>query len=130
MSKHFYPAVFRQEDDGYSITFPDLEGCITEGDTIEEAYEMAVDAIGLYLQPKEGVFVFPGASNPKNITLSNDEFVVLIEFDELEYLKKHDAKAVKKTLTLPSWLNTKAEEAGINFSQTLQEALKDRLDCR
>ncbi len=130
MSKHFYPAVFRQEDDGYSITFPDLEGCITEGDTIEESYEMAVDAIGLYLQPKEGVFVFPTASNPKNITLSNDEFVVLIEFDELEYLKKHDAKAVKKTLTLPSWLNTKAEEAGINFSQTLQEALKDRLDCR
>lgn len=130
MSKRFYPAIFRQEPDGYSVSFPDLDGCFTEGDTLDEAYAMAIDAIGLYLQMSEGTFHFPAASNPKDISLSGDEFVVLIEFDEAEYLKRHDTRSVKKTLTIPSWLNTRAEEAGINFSQTLQEALKNQLDCR
>lgn len=130
MSKRFYPAVFRQEPDGYSVSFPDLDGCFTEGDTLDEAYAMAIEAIGLYLQMSEGTFRFPAASNPKDISLSKDEFVVLIEFDETEYLKRHDTRSVKKTLTIPSWLNTRAEEAGINFSQTLQEALKNQLDCR
>ena len=129
MSKRFYPAVFRQENDGYSVSFPDLNGCFTEGDTLDEAYAMAIDAIGLYLQMTDGSFRFPVASNPRDLSLANDEFVVLIEFDELDYLRKHDTKAVKKTLTIPSWLNAKAEEAGINFSQTLQEALKNQRNC-
>ena len=128
MSKYFYPAVFSQEDIGYSVYFPDLEGCFTEGDTLEEAYAMAIDAIGLYVQDEKNNFSFPASSNPKDITVGQNEFIVLIEFDELEYLKRHATKSVKKTLTIPSWLNTLAEEKNINFSNTLQNALMEQLN--
>ena len=127
MSKHFYPAVFTKEETGYSVRFPDLEGCFTEGDTIEEAYDMAVEAMGLYLKQSEGVFSFPKAQDVNNIKISANETVVLIEFDELEYMKKHNSRAVKKTLSIPQWLNTLAEQNNVNFSQVLQNALKEQL---
>jgi len=127
MSKHFYPAVFTKEETGYSVRFPDLEGCFTEGDTIEEAYDMAAEAMGLYLKQSEGVFSFPKAQDVNNIKTSANETVVLIEFDELEYMKKHNSRAVKKTLSIPQWLNTLAEQNNVNFSQVLQNALKEQL---
>ena len=101
MNKYFYPAVFTTEKNGYSVYFPDLEGCFTEGDTIEEAYEMAIDAIGLYTEVNENKFDYPKASNPKDIKLNDNEFLMLIEFNESEYVKKHSNKAVKKTITIP-----------------------------
>jgi predicted RNase H-like HicB family nuclease len=126
MTKHFYPAVFHQEDIGYSVFFPDLKGCNTEGDTLEESYEMAFDALGLYLEdvPESE---YPAKTNPKEIKLEENEFMAIIEFDVLSYKKKHGAKAVKKTLTIPSWLNELAEEKHISFSGLLQAALKDHL---
>ena len=127
MSKHYYPAIFTEESDGFSIRFPDLDGCFSEGDTLDEAYEMAFDAIGLFLQQKNGNFIFPKSSNPKDIKLEKNEFVALIEFDEMEYLTKHDNKAVKKTLTIPSWLNKQAENANAPFSRILQDGLKEFL---
>jgi len=126
MSRHFYPAVFHAENTGYSVIFPDLEGCFTEGDSINEAYEMAFDAIGLYMDENDN-FNFVKASDPQNIKLEKDEFIILIEFDEAEYRRKHDNRAVKKTLTIPSWLNNIAEKEGVNFSGLLQSALKEHL---
>ena len=123
MNKIYYPAVFTAEDVGFSVKFPDLPGCYTEGDTIEEAYEMSVSAIGLYSQTEGGEFNFPKASAPNEIKLNSDEVLVLIEFDPIEYLKKTGSKSVKKTLTIPAWLNAAALEKKINFSKTLQEAL-------
>lgn len=129
MSKHFYPAIFTKEDNGYSVRFPDLEGCFTEGDTLEEAYNMAVDAVGLYLEGDTvGAFNFPQTKELGDIKAAENETVVLIEFDEMEYLKKHSNKAIKKTLSIPQWLNTMAEQNNINFSQVLQSALKERLN--
>jgi predicted RNase H-like HicB family nuclease len=127
MSKYYYPAIFLEEDTGYSVRFPDLDGCFTEGDTLDEAYEMAFDAIGLYLQQQDGRFVFPKSSSPKQIRINDNEFVALVEFDEAEYLRKYDNKAVKKTLTIPSWLNHQAERANAPFSQILQQGLKEYL---
>jgi len=127
MSKYYYPAIFTEEDEGYSIHFPDLEGCFTEGDSLDEAYKMAFDAIGIFLQQQDGVFSFPMSSNPKDIKLNANEFIVLIKFDEMEYLKKHDNKAVKKTLTIPSWLNNQAENVNAPFSRILQDGLKEYL---
>lgn len=127
MSKHFYPAVFTKESTGYSVSFPDLEGCFTEGDTLEEAYDMSRDAIGLFLLGENSRFNFPVPRNPKDIRTSENEFVILVEFDELEYRKRHETRSVKKTLTIPSWLNTLAEEKNINFSNTLQNALMREL---
>ena len=126
MKKIYYPAVFHPEEIGYSVTVPDIPGCFTQGDTLQEAVEMASDAIGLCL---EGGETFK-ASLPNDIRCESGEFVALIEFDQIAYFKKHDTKAVKKTLTIPSWLNSLAEEQHINFSSLLQAALKERLNVK
>lgn len=125
LKKLFYPAVFTPEDDGgYSVAFPDLDGCFTQGETIEDAYKMAFDALGLAIDFLEcEKRTIPSPSTPNEIKLNENEFVVIIEFDMLEYQKKHNSKSVKKTLTIPQWLNEEAMAKNINFSQVLQEAL-------
>lgn len=127
MSKHLYPAIFTEEQGGYSVTFPDFEGCFSEGDSLEEAYEMAIDALGLYFEDEKKDFEYPKATNPKNIVTGENEFIVMIEFDMIEYMKKHGNKAIKKTLTIPAWLNELAMRENVNFSQTLQNALVEQL---
>ncbi|MBS5308892.1 MAG: type II toxin-antitoxin system HicB family antitoxin [Veillonella sp.] len=130
MRVKLYPAIFSSDgNNGYTVTFPDLIGCVTEGDTLEEAVKMAEDALGIYLYTlsEEGE-PFPEATNPINLKCAKDEFINIVTWDEKEYLKKTDNKAIKKTLTIPSWLNYKAEEHKINFSQVLQKALKKELD--
>lgn len=130
MAKHFYPAIFNPEQTGeYSVFFPDLPGCNTQGVTLDQAYEMAFDALGLYL---EGIpeCNYPAKSNPKDIEIGSDQFVAIVEFDNLSYQKKHNTKSVKKTLTIPGWLNALAEENHINFSSILQDALKEHLQVR
>ena len=126
--KYAYPAVFTQEDAGYSVNFPDFESCYTSGETIEESLEMAEDVLclTLYRMEEKGECV-PKPSPVSSVAAGADEFVSLVLCDTLEYRKFYDSRAVKKTLTLPSWLNTMAEQAGINFSAALQSALKDRL---
>ena len=127
MKKIFYPAVFTKEDNGYWVKFPDLPGCFTEGDSISEAYEMAQEAMGLWLQSESNGFNYPEASDITGIRTAENEQIVLVEFDPIEYLKRTSSKSVKKTLTIPEWLNTLAEEQNINFSQVLQKALKENL---
>jgi len=129
MNKLFYPALFHKADEGgYWISFPDFPECLTEGDTMEEAYEMAFDALGLALSDKfsnkEDV---PAASSVESITVGPDSFVVLIEFDKFAYNRKHNSRAVKKTLSIPEWLNEEAIALGVNFSQVLQEALLQKI---
>lgn len=129
MKKYIYPAVFHPEEKGYSVFIPDIEGCFSQGDTLEEAYEMATDAIGLCLEScfSDGK-VAPRPSDPARIEHGLGDFVALIAFDMIAYRQKHDTKAIKKTLTIPSWLNKMAEEQHINFSSVLQSALKQRLN--
>lgn len=128
-TKFVYPAIFEPEDvGGYSVAFPDLSGCFTEGDTMEEAVDMAKDAVGIYLTQLEadGAPV-PAASDPAAIHPEGKGFIALIDIDMVAYKQKHDNKAVKKTLSIPQWLNTMAEREGVNFSNILQNALKERL---
>jgi len=128
MAKYAYPAVFTKECNGYSVNFPDIDGCFTCGDTLPEAIEMAEDALCLILYDREedGEEI-PPASDIKVVQSSTKEIVSLVCCDTLEYRKLYDSKAVKKTLTIPSWLNTLSERAGINFSAALQETLKAKL---
>lgn len=128
MNKLFYPAVFHKaEEGGFWVSFPDFPECFTEGDDMTQAYEMAVEALGLAL---EDVLMskaeVPKASEAENIAVE-EGFLVIVEFDMLEYQKKHNSKAVKKTLTIPEWLNEAAIRQNINFSQVLQEALMTRV---
>lgn len=129
MSKYVYPAIFTKEDNGmYSVQFPDIAGCYTDGESLADALEMAQDALCLmmYSREEEGKNV-PISSDIKTIAVNANEFVSLVSCDTLEYRKKYNNSAVKKTLTIPAWLNTIAENEGVNFSQVLQDALKTQL---
>lgn len=129
-SKYVYPAVFTKEGEQYSVAFPDIDGCYTCGDSLVEAVSNAQDALCLMLYDmEESGEVIPAPSDALEIekTLGNNEFISLVSCDTLEYRQYFDQKAVKKTLTIPSWLNTLAEREGINFSSVLQAALKRTL---
>lgn len=125
----YYPAIFTPEDDGrYSVAFPDLPGCNTFGDNLENAYDMAFDALGIMLTYFEDEHMpIPKASDPSSFTMEKGQFTAIIRFNFIEYKKKVSNKAVKKTLSIPEWLNEAALEANINFSNVLQEALKQKL---
>lgn len=128
MAKYIYPAIFTKENDGYVVRFPDLESCYTQGETLQEAYEMASDVLCLTMYNlEENQEAIPAASEIALIAVGKDEFVSLICCDTIEYRQYYDNKAVKKTLTIPSWLNTMSERAGVNFSAVLQAALKQEL---
>ncbi len=136
-----YPACFIKEENGYSVIFPDLNHLATCGDTLDEAFTMAVDCLAgyLYWLQKNGEAA-PAPSpldkiNPGEVTaeleISSDEvFVNIVTVDVAEYAKTHFEKAVKKTLTIPAWLNTAALEQNINFSQVLQEALMQKIGAK
>ena len=131
MAKYCYPAVFTPEDGGYSVDFPDLEGCYTCGDSLPEALEMAQDVLSMTLTLLEDERKpIPAPSSVEETRHEADEFVNLILADTAAYRKKTSNQAVKKTLSIPQWLNTAAEAANVNFSQTLQEALTSKLGLR
>ena len=128
MAKYVYPAVFAEDEDGYSVRFPDVDGCFTSGRSLQEALEMAEDALCLMLYDREeSGEALPAASAVTDVQTEPGEFVSLIGCDTLEYRKRYGSKAVKKTLSIPSWLNEAAERAGVNFSSVLQDALKQQL---
>lgn len=131
-----YPACFYKEGEGYSVVFPDLNYLATQGDTLEEAMEMAVDCLAgyLYTSRRDGD-VLPKPSpmpevDPAAVSrqIAPDEpmgeaFVNMVSVDVEAYARQHFEKSVRKTLTIPAWLNSAALEMGLNFSQVLQEAL-------
>lgn len=129
MNKLFYPALFhRAEEGGFWVSFPDFPECFTEGEDMTQAYEMAVEALGLALiNRKEDGQIIPQPAEIDKISV-DDGTLAIIEFDMLEYQKKHNSRAVKKTLSIPAWLNEEATALGVNFSQVLQEALMSKLN--
>lgn len=122
-----YPVTFTQIPEGFMAYVPDLE-INTWGTSITHAIEMARDAISLWCvsQQDEGKEL-PPVSDMTAIEHEPNDIVSLVDADIDAYRRSLESKAIKKTLTLPSWLNEKAERAGINFSQTLQRALKEEL---
>lgn len=129
--KYAYPAIFTKEKEGVSIRFPDIEGCVSSAETLAEGIEMAGDALCLMLYDmEESGADIPPASDIKEIKAEENEIVTLVACDTVEYRKFYDSRAVKKTLTIPAWLNTLAERAGVNFSATLQRALAKELDIQ
>lgn len=128
MAQYVYPAVFHPNaDDGsITVTVPDLPGCVTEGKDLADAIYMAQDAVSMWLWDAENCKdIIPAPSAPPQVMAP--EFVNYVYADTNEYRRKNDNRAVKKTLSLPSWLNAQAEQAGVNFSQVLQDALKEKL---
>lgn len=129
-----YPACFFKEANGYSVIFPDLNWLATCGESLEDAFTQAVDCLAcyLYMNKKEGL-ESPKPSSVNDIHLSSiaheldvsdkEAFVNLVSVDVETYAKLHFEISVKKTLTIPAWLNKAGLERGLNFSKVLQDAL-------
>ena len=124
MAEHVYPAIFHPNEDGtFTIVYPDLPGCISEGKSLGNAIYMAQTALAQwisYLADKEQEI--PQASNMKDIEVDKEEFVSLVRVDI------RDGRAVKRTVSIPQWMDDMVAEAGLSLSRVLQEALKEKLD--
>lgn len=125
--KLVYPVVFTKlEDGGYMAYVPDLQ-INTQGEDLPEAISMARDAIGLVgIDMEDDGKPFPAPSN--NVEHPADAIVSLVDVDLLAYRRANERKTVRRNVTLPSWLNAAANEAGLNVSAILQAALKQWLD--
>ena len=124
MSKYFYPAVFHPNVDGtYTVFYPDLPGCITEGKSLENAMHMAQDVLTQWLEVsiQQGMEIH-APSGVNSTPREGNEFVSLISAE----IK--DNRAVRRTISLPKWLDEKAAESGLSLSRVLQDALKERLN--
>jgi len=128
MKETTYFAVFEPSETGFGVYFPDLPGCITVGKDIQEAKVMAEEALGLHLwgmeKDKDDI---PQATKPPFDDLENNAFIMPITVYMSLVKNEMENKSVKKTLTIPYWLNELAEQNQVNFSQLLQTALKEYL---
>lgn len=130
-----YPACFYEEETGgYSVIFPDLNHLATCGETFADAMQMAVDCLAGYLYDLKQMGEKAPQPSAIDAIRPDDEydeykraFVSAVSVDVEEYAKAHFEKSVKKTLTIPKWLNDMAVSENINFSQLLQAALKEKL---
>lgn len=127
VERYIYPAIFKPFSDGtggYVVEVPDLQGCVTEGRNLVEAIEMAVDAAsGWILDELESGNSIPRQSELSDISVPDGSFANLIVLDMDTYQEKYGSKSVKKSITIPAWLNTFGETHNINFSKVLQNAL-------
>lgn len=122
MTDYVYPAIFHPNEDGsFTITYPDLPGCISEGKSLGNAMYMAQSALTQWIEySTDKGHPIPPASHPNNITTTQDEFVSLIRAD----IK--DGRAVKRTVSIPKWMDDQVSESGLSLSRVLQDALKER----
>ncbi len=125
--KNAYPIIITKDTNFYVVYIPDFN-TNTQGETVAEAMEMARDAIGICgctLQDEKKSI--PAPTNLDTVTHSADSIVTLVDVDFDEYRRRNQLRAVRKNVTIPSWLNEEAERAGLNFSAVLQSALKAEL---
>lgn len=118
-----YPAIFLPNDDGsYTITYPDLPGCISEGKSLANAMHMAQAALKQWLEYLiDKNLELPAPSPMQNISTEGDAFLSLICADF------RDGRAVKRTVSIPKWMDEGASQSGLSLSRVLQEALSDKL---
>ena len=130
MDRYMYYAVFEPcEKGGYSIYFPDLPSCITEGDDLSEALAMAKDALELHMYCiEEDSDDIPQPTPPEKIKVAGGDFVVPIIADMKLVRTQISNKTANITVTVPQWLKDRGEESDLNFSQLLQEAVQQKLN--
>ena len=120
-----YPALVHNDPEGLWLEFPDLPGCQTYGETMDDLLVNAEEALECYVvEELEHAGKLPVPRDIHAIEATGADFTTLVQVDA--DLAKY-SKSVKKTLTIPYWLNEKATASGVNFSQALQEALLAKL---
>lgn len=134
MRKVTYFAVFEPNgNDGYSVYFPDVPGCISYGDDLEHAHEMASEALGLHLYALEkDKQAYPVSSKSPHIEPETAEGYLVSPVTVYPDIIKRDLdnRAVKTNVTIPAWLKDLAEEKHVNYSKVFQTALMDYLDVQ
>lgn len=126
--KQAYPVIFTPDKTGFTAFIPDFE-INTQGDDLCDVIEMSRDAIGLMgIDLEDDKKTLPTPSKLDDVKKDPCDIVTLVDVDFTEYRRKNERRTVKKNCTLPSWLCYEAEQANINFSQVLQDALKRELD--
>ncbi len=121
--KYVYPAVFTPDGDGFLVDFPDLPHCYTDGDTLQEAFDNAEDALALCLYNLENTKAhIPAPSAPAQVS-ANGGTVALVKADTLPVRKMNDTRSIRKNVTIPGWMDTIVQEHNGNFSQLLQNAI-------
>jgi len=132
MAKYTYPAIFEKEQEsGYSIYFPDIDGCYTQAENTADGIENAADALCLMLYEleKQGKPI-PKSRNIKDIVVNEDDLVTLVACDTQFYKNYYEGKSVKINATIPLWLKEEGEKKHVNFSQILQNGVKEYLQLR
>ncbi|KXT74356.1 Phage-related protein [Streptococcus sp. DD10] len=125
VEKFLYPCVITEDDGVFYVNFPDFEACFTDGDTLDEALYNAKEVLtAVLLDMAEHGEAFPKVGKP---TPENGGMVVYVDVVKSYVLAKASNQSVKKTLTVPKWLNDMATEKGLNFSQLLQKAIREEL---
>lgn len=127
---YIFPAVLDFAEDGISIEFPDLPGCLPCADTVENAVTNANEALMLHLfgMEEDGEDI-PEPTPINKIRTEARQSILLVSVFMPPLREKMRKRFVKKTLSIPSWLNAEAEHRGVNFSQVLQSALMEKLGC-
>lgn len=125
---YVYPALFRYTDEGISVSYPSLPGCLTCADTTEEALYMAKDALQLHLYSmEEDNEEIPVPSDLVDLKVAENERLIFVDVFMPPFRDSMENKSIKKTLTIPKWLNDEAEKEKVNFSAILQAGLKQSL---
>lgn len=126
-NRYIYPAIIKIADDAYDVRFPDLNNCFTFGNSLEDALDSARDVLELciYDMEQENIDI-PAASAFQDIILKEEESVAWINVWMVPVRDKMENKAVKKTVTIPKWINDIGVENNLNFSQILQAAIKEK----
>ena len=123
-----YPAIFKLEENQiYSVRFPDLDGCFSQGNTLEEAFINSQEALAIYFYEKKGDV--RKASKIFDINHSSSESILqLVAVDLSRYsLKRTTTKFIRKNLTIPDWLHDISQKYNVNYSNILKEALIEHL---
>lgn len=130
-NRYIYPAIIRLENDSYTVRFPDLENCFTFGENLEDAIDSARDVLELclYDMEQDGVRI-PEASVLSDISLNENESIALVDVWMIPVRDKMENRSIKKTVTIPKWINDIGVEHNLNFSQLLQAAIKEKLDIK
>lgn len=132
-SRYVFPAVVEwlEVDNVFDITFPDLEECFTFAETEQDIFKSAKEVLELYLYEREqNNQIIPQSTKINEIKLVKDQFIVMVEVWMIPVRDKFNNKSVKKTLTIPKWLNDLAVEEDVNFSQILQSSIKEYLGIK
>lgn len=129
--RYSFIAVFNVADDGISIEFPDLPGCLPCADNMDEAVKNAREALGLHLwgMEQDGEEI-PSPTSITDIHCADNEIPAVIDVFMPPFRDKLNNRFVKKTLSLPAWLADLADKDGVNCSKVFQNALMDYLGVK